>query len=286
MKRLSSVILILLAVTWPEIFGQQDTLQSDTLKFWNYTGMASLNFSQTSFSKNWQAGGQSSIAGLGLFNYTAKYAKNKSSWDNILDVKYGLTRLADDDTRKTDDNFEILSKYGYQAFEKWFYSAMLNFKTQMTDGKHESNRDSVISKLMAPGYILASLGMDYKEGDVFSLFISPVTGKITFVLDDTFSDEGRFGVEPGNKSRFELGALLKSILVKEIIKNVTLNSKFGMFYNYLEDPQIDIDWEVLVNMKVNQYISANLVTQLVYDKDQVDEVQFKEIIGIGLTCNF
>jgi hypothetical protein len=286
MKRLSIVILIAVAVSWSEITGQQDTLQPDTLKFWNFSGMASLNFSQTSFSKNWQAGGQSSIAGLGLLNYTAKYAKNKSSWDNILDVKYGLTRLADDDTRKTDDNFEILSKYGYKAFEKWYYSAMFDFKTQMTDGKHEANRDSVISKLMAPGYILAALGIDYKEGDVFSLFLSPVTGKITFVLDDTFSDEGRFGVDPGSKTRFELGALLKSIFVKEILKNVTVNSKLGLFYNYLDDPQIDVDWELLLNMKINQYISANVLTQLIYDKDQVDEVQFKEIFGIGLTYNF
>ena len=103
------------------------------------------------------------------------------------------------------------------AFAKWFYSAMLNFKTQMTNGKHETNRDSVISRFLAPAYILASL---------------------------------------------------------------------GMFYNYLEDPQIDVDWEVLVNMKVNKYISTNLVTQLIYDKDQVDEVQFKEIIGIGLTYKF
>jgi hypothetical protein len=179
-----------------------------------------------------------------------------------------------------------LSKFGYQAFEKWFYSAMFNFKTQMTDGKHETHRDSVISKCLAPAYILASLGMDYKEGDMFSLFLAPVTSKITLVFNNTFSDEGRFGVDPGKKARIELGALLKSILVKEIIKNVTLNSKLGMFYNYLDEPQVDIDWEVLVNMKINQFISTNLVTQLIYDKDQVDEVQFKEILGIGLTYKF
>jgi hypothetical protein len=286
MKRLSFIILIPVVVSWSVIFGQQDTVQPDTLKFWHYNGMASLNFSQTSFSKNWQAGGQSSLAGLGLFNISAKYAKDKSAWDNMLDIKYGLTKQGNEDIRKTDDNFEILSKYGYQAFEKWFYSAMFNFKTQMTDGKHETNRDSVISKFLAPAYILASLGMDYKEGDVFSLFLAPVTGKITLVFNDAFSDEGRFGVDPGNKARIELGALLKTMLAKEIIKNVTLNSKLGMFYNYLEEPQVDIDWEVLVNMKINQYISTNLVTQLLYDKDQVDEVQFKEIFGVGLTYKF
>ena len=286
MRHLSFIILFAIPVTLTEVSGQQDTVQSDTVKYWNFAGEASLNFSQTSFSKNWQAGGQSSIAGLGLFNASAKYAKNKSAWESSLDVKYGLTKQGDEDLRKTDDNFEILSKYGYQAAENWFYSAMFSFKTQMTDGKHESNRDSVISRLLAPGYILASLGMDYKQGDVFSLLLAPVTGKLTMVFDDTFSDEGRFGVDPGEKIRLEFGASIRSTFVKEILKNVTLNSKLGMFYNYLDDPQIDIDWEMLVNMKINQFLSTNVVAQLIYDKDQVDKVQFKEIIGIGLTYKF
>lgn len=286
MKRLFLVILPALSVMFFRVSGQQDTVMSDTVKYWNYSGLASLNFSQTSFSKNWQAGGQSSLAGLGLFNVSAKYAKNKSAWESGLDIKYGLTKQGSDDVRKTDDNFEILSKYGYQATENWFYSGMFSFKTQMTDGKDESNRDSVISRLMAPAYMQISLGMDYKQGDVFSLLLAPVTGKLTMVFDETFSDEGRFGVDPGKKARYEFGASIKSTFVKEIIKNVTVNSKLGMFYNYLEDPQVDVDWEMLVNMKINQFLSTNVVAQLIYDKDQVDEVQFKEIIGIGLTYKF
>ncbi len=286
MNRLLIITMFIFSIPLANVAGQQDTLQSDTLKYWNFTGLASLNFSQTSFSKNWQAGGQSSIAGLGLFNVTAKYAKNKSAWESVLDLKYGLTKQGSDDLRKTDDNFEFHSKYGYQAAEHWFYSVLFSFKTQMTDGKHESNRDSVISRFLAPAYLQASLGMDYKRGDVFSLLLAPAAVKVTLVVDDAFSEEGRFGVDPGKKARFEFGASVKSTLVKEILKNVTLNSKLGIFYNYLVDPQIDVDWEVLVNMKINQYLSTNVVAQLIYDKDQVDEVQFKEIIGIGLTYKF
>jgi hypothetical protein len=286
MRQIVIIILMVMPVSLSELYGQHDTAQSDTIKYWNFAGLASLNFSQTSFSKNWQAGGQSSLAGLGLFNVSAKYARNKSAWESVLDIKYGLTKQGNDDLRKTDDNFEILSKYGYQAAEKWFYSAMFSFQTQMTDGKHESNRDSVISRFLAPAYVLLSLGMDYKQGDVFSLVLSPVTGKITLVADDAFSDEGRFGVDPGKKARFEFGASVNSTLVKEVMKNVTLNSKISLFYNYLEEPQIDINWEMLLNMKINQFLSANLVAQLVYDKDQVDKIQFKEIFGIGLTYKF
>ncbi len=286
MKRLALIFLITLAVSWSNIFGQDDTLHSDTLKFWNFAGNASLNFSQTSFSKNWQAGGASSIAGLGIFNVSAKYARNKSAWESNLDIKYGLTKQSDENVRKTDDNFEMVSKYGYKAGKNWFYSAMLSFKTQMTEGTDDSNRDSVISKFLAPAYVFASVGMDYKQGDVFSLLLAPATGKVTLVFDDMFADEGRFGVNPGDKMRTEFGALVKSTFIKEIIKNVTLNSKLSMFYNYLEDPQVDIDMDILVKMKINKFLSTNIVAQLIYDKDQVDEVQFKEILGVGLTYEF
>ncbi|MFO7657436.1 MAG: DUF3078 domain-containing protein [Bacteroidales bacterium] len=288
MKHLTLFLLMALSFAFVDSYGQEDTTYADTVKYWTYSGMASINFSQTSFSENWQAGGESSVAGLGLFNLAAKYKKNKSAWDNVLDIKYGLTKQKSyKDPRKSDDNFEVLSKYGYEAFEHWYYSATLNFKTQMTNGYKDGNPDSaVISKALAPAYILLYLGMDYKPNDHFSLVLAPVAGKITIVNDDQLSNEGRFGVEPGEKARFEFGGLIKSTYTKEILKNVNLSSKLGMFFNYLDDPQLDIDWELMINMKISKFLSTNIVTQLVYDKDQVDEVQFKEMLGVGLTYTF
>ena len=286
MKKLLVLSMIMIQSCFYQVFAQQDTTQADTLRFWKISGMASLNFSQNSFSDNWQSGGESAVSGLGLFNISAKYRNNNSFWESVLDIKYGLTKLANQNIRKTDDHFEMMTKYGYKASEKWYYSIMLDFNTQMTNGYHETNPDSVISKFMAPAYLLTSVGMDYKPGNTFSLFLSPVTGKITFVLDDTFSDEGRFGVDKGKKVRFEFGASLSAGFDKEVFKNVSINSKLGLFYNYLDKPQLDVDWAVLINMKINQFLSSNLITRLIYDKDQIDQVQFKEILGVGLTYKF
>ena len=286
MKKFLVLSMIMIQSCFYQVFAQQDTTQADTLRFWKISGMASLNFSQNSFSDNWQSGGESAVSGLGLFNISAKYRNNNSFWESVLDIKYGLTKLANQNIRKTDDHFEMMTKYGYKASEKWYYSIMLDFNTQMTNGYHETNPDSVISKFMAPAYLLTSVGMDYKPGNTFSLFLSPVTGKITFVLDDTFSDEGRFGVDKGKKVRFEFGASLSAGFDKEVFKNVSINSKLGLFYNYLDKPQLDVDWAVLINMKINQFLSSNLITRLIYDKDQIDQVQFKEILGVGLTYKF
>jgi hypothetical protein len=78
---------------------------------------------------------------------------------------------------------------------------------------------------------------------------------------------------------------------------VTLKSTLGLFTNYLENPQnVDVDWKMSINMKINDYLSANLNTHLIYDDDiktSDDEgnprgakVQFKEVFGVGITYKF
>ena len=112
-----------------------------------------------------------------------------------------------------------------------------------------------ISNFMAPGYLNISLGMDYKPSDAFSLLLSPVTGKFTFVLDDDLSAAGSFGLDPGQKSRGELGGYVKMAFKKEVLKNVTLDTNIDLFSNYLDHPQyIDVNWNLLLNFKVNDFL--------------------------------
>jgi hypothetical protein len=150
---------------------------------------------------------------------------------------------------------------------------------------------------MAPAYTLISLGMDYKPGEAFSLMLSPLTSKTTLVLDDALSSRGAFGVEEDRKMRNELGAFMKIAFSQDIWENVTLHTKLDLFSNYLEDPQnIDVSWEMLITMKVNEYLSANLNTQLLYDdnihyfneagKDMGPRIQFKEVFGAGFSYKF
>ena len=116
------------------------------------------------------------------------------------------------------------------------------------------------------------------------------------VMDDTLSARGSFGVDPGDKTSIELGGSATIGVKKEIMKNVTLTSTLGLFSNYIENAKnIDVDWKVMINMKINDYLSANLNTHLIYDDDiaYIDEdgehgarVQFKEVFGVGLTYKF
>jgi hypothetical protein len=139
--------------------------------------------------------------------------------------------------------------------------------------------------------------MEYKKDDSFFIVLSPVTGKITMVANDSLSNAGSFGVEPGEGMRSEFGGLVKVGLKKDIMKNVNLTSTLDLFSNYFKDPQnIDVSWKALINMKINEYLSANISTHLVYDDDidwidpegisQGPKVQFKEILGVGFSYKF
>jgi len=273
----------------------------DTTKVWKKGGVASLNFSQVSLS-NWAAGGKSSASGTILINTFANYTKNRVSWDNTLDLGYGILKEEGDKYTKSDDKIDLNSKVGYKNRGQIYYTLLFNFRSQFTNGYNYPDRDNPISRFMSPGYFTLALGADYKPNDSFSLFVSPLTGKMTVVLDDDLSDAGAFGVDPGKKSREELGAFLKSQFKTEIMKNVSFQTKLDLFSNYLDKPgNIDVHWDVMINMKINDYLSANLMTNMIYDDDIkiqkdnnddgiVDEagprIQFKEVFSLGFNYKF
>jgi hypothetical protein len=280
------------------------TQTADTTAGWNYGGTINTTLSQVSLT-NWSAGGQNSISVNGLLSLFTRYKKGNMLWENYLDLAYGTVKQGNDkdsDWMKSDDKFDFTSKYGQKASKSWYYAGLVNLKTQMTAGYNYPNKENPISKFLAPGYLLGAIGMDYKPNDNFTAFLSPLTGKVTIVNDQTLADAGAFGVEPGEKIRSEFGGYARFFVKYEIMKNVSLQSKLDLFSNYLENPQnIDINWETLISLKVNKYISATIMTHLIYDDDidiVVEEatetspaklgprVQFKEVLGVGFSYKF
>ncbi len=274
--------------------------EAQDTSYWKKGGMASLSFSQTSLS-SWSGGGDNAISTNAQLNLFANYTKAKNAWDNTLNLEYGLLKQGDEGTRKSIDKIDFVTKYGHQASKRWYYSALLDFKTQFAKGynygKNEGDPDQKVSNFMAPAYLLLSLGMDYKPNEIFSAYLSPVTGKTTFVNDEDLSDAGAFGVDPGDKIRYEFGALAKLTLKKTVAKNVDLKSTLDLFTAYSESfGNIDVNWDLKIDMKVNKFLTASINTTLVYDDDvqYVDKegvnrgvkVQFKEVLGIGLSYKF
>lgn len=253
---------------------------------WKIGGMAQLNFSQVAFD-NWIAGGENSYSALGVFKIHADYLEGKTSWDNDLEFAYGSMMISDE-TKKTDDKFNLSSTYGYNAIGKWYYAANFTMKTQLFDGFDYSDplAKQKISSAFSPAEMLYSLGIQYKPNKSFSLLISPLTGKTMLVLDSELSDLGVFGVPAGETSETKLGLYLKLKYKKEVFKNVTLSTKFDLFGDYEDLNVWDVDWEVALAMKINNWLSANVLAHLIYNEDLSREIQFKEVFGLGLGVKF
>ncbi len=284
----------------------------DTIQGWKKGGSFMLNFSQVSLT-NWNAGGLNSFSLNGAANLYANYTKGKGQWENTLDLGYGILRQGRKDDvswLKTDDKIDLFSKFGRKASKSWFYSALFNFRTQSTPGFNYPDQ-TPISKFMAPGYTLLAVGMDYKPNKIFSAFIAPLTMKNTFVLDDSLAAARSFGLDPNETGqiRTELGGYVRLQLhlenadaKRKAFQNISFTSKLDLFSNYLYNPgNIDINWENLLQLKVNQYISASISTHLIYDDDiniplfdannvatgeSGPRVQFKEVLGIGFAYTF
>lgn len=301
------------------VFSSNLFAQADTSKFWTDGGFISIVFNQISLT-NWAKGGESSLSSTAFLNLFANYKKDGLQWDNSLDMAYGIQSGEELGLRKNEDKIDLNSKLGLNAFNEVFYTALLNLKTQFTYGYNYPNDSDVVSKFFAPGYLITSLGLDYKPIDYFSVYLSPATGRFIFVLDQKLADQGAYGVdkavydnngniiENGKMIKPEFGAYLKAIFKKDVIENVNLESKIALFNNYTDkDPgnrkNIDVDWETNIMMKINKFITANIILHLIYDenikipiyekingvKTKVGEgsrLQIKEVFGLGFSIKF
>jgi hypothetical protein len=159
----------------------------DSGKIWKTGGIFNLNLGQGSQS-NWAAGGDDfSFSVASYLGFYAFYKKDRYSWDNTLDFNYGLVNTTSLGTRKNDDRIDMLSKVGYGLTPKLNLAALLNFHSQFSKGYNYNSNGSkdLLSNFLAPGYVLLSLGLDYKPVDGLSIFMSPITSRWIIVNDDS-----------------------------------------------------------------------------------------------------
>lgn len=305
MKKLLFVLISLMLTS--SVFAQLDegeeqlrTESTDTIMGWKFGGKFNLDFSQAGFT-NWASGGINSLTGIVNLSMYLDYIQEKSHWMNLLEIGYGGQRIKKEYS-KTEDKIYLTSKYGYKAAKKWYYSGLLDFKTQMVPGYNSDDSSVKISNFMAPAYLFLSAGMDFVPNKNLSIFLSPITYKAIFVLDDELSAIGSFGLDPGQKVRSEMGAYVKFFFQHELFKNVNFLTYLDLFSNYLDKPQnIDVDWRVEIDLKVNKFLHASIRTHLIYDDNimfaydstgdgtldaEGPRVQFKEIIAVGLVFEF
>lgn len=288
----------------------------DTIN-WYRKNRIGFDISEVAFV-NWNAGGTNSITGLLNAEFIRNFKKKYTVWDNRLAARFGVNSQESVGIRKTDDILEFYSTFGYRkdTTSNWYTSANLSFKTQFADGYSYNDKEEKkkLSGLMAPAYLFLGVGTIYSHDfQKFTAYLSPLTLKSTFVLDQKLADLGSFGVTPaeydvdgnlikeGKQTRMELGVLLSSTFEKEIYKNIFFRNIMSFYTDYANDfGNVDVDWEFAFDFIVNDYIRAVFGSHLKYDDDikiteviegeeiQVSgaKVQWKQVLGIGVVYDF
>ena len=269
-----------------------DTLPS----LWRKGGVFGLNIAQGSLS-NWAAGGDNfSLSLNSIFNYYAFYKNGRKSWDNTIDFNLGYVRTTSLGSRKNDDKFDVLSKYGYALTPKLSLAGLFNFRTQFFKGyTYPDNVKTFSSAFLSPAYILLGAGLDYKPTKNLSIFFSPITFRWIIVKDDSLSAKGYYGVAPGKKSKSEIGAFMSINYLKDFTKNFSYKGRLDLFSNYKANPgNIDLYMTNLFSVKISRVIAATWSLDMIYDDDvklfgknnNSPAMQVKSLVGIGVLVKF
>ncbi|MEO8819434.1 MAG: DUF3078 domain-containing protein [Ginsengibacter sp.] len=267
----------------------------DSSKVWNTGGIFNFNMGQGSQS-NWAAGGDDFSFSLATYlGLHAFYKKGRYSWDNTLDFNYGVVNTTSAGTRKNDDRIDVLSKVGYALNPKLDVAGLLNFHSQFTSGYRYNSDGSknLLSNFLSPGYVLLSLGLNYKPAPGLAIFISPITSRWTIVRNDTLAP--KYGVTLGKNVKNEIGAFASITYLKNLSKSITYNGRLDLFSNYEHNPQnVDVMMNNMFTAKISKILSASLGLNFIYDDDvkqfgpnhDSPGLQFQSMLAVGLSVKF
>lgn len=268
---------------------------------WSYGAKFQVQTSQSYISPNWYNGGESNLSG---FAYAMGYCnfnnKKNVQWDNKAEWKIGVNSAGTDTLRKfrvNEDYLKAQSKLGIKAFNKFYYTAEVNFQAQLFN-TYKANTHIRTSGFLSPIRTNVSLGMDYKYKKMVSVFLSPVSYKLIFVNDTSYKNgvlpseniAHQVGITNGTRVLNQLGGLVRVNFKYDFIDAIGMEVKFSLFANYIGDTKgVEVDCEVIGNFKVNRFFSAMISVNPRYDSTVVlpngekPKLQFKELLTLGFS---
>lgn len=278
---------------------------------WKISGIVTFNASATGLV-NWAAGGNNNINMVAAGNVSFLYKNGPFAWDSNIDTDFGESYVDNSkhNWQKTNDKINIATKFGWEMAKSWYLTALGSFKTQYAYGYDYSKDElSPISQIMTPSYTDLSVGIDWKPSSIFTVYFSPIAGRITTATNDQLREK-YFGADYYNKFlvdgictrnyQAEFGASLKAGVNYDKIENFKIISTVTVFTPYSAKPHVDLDWDLSISYQFLKVLNVSLGTQLkYYDRvlfDKLDDagnvigqgprVQFKTILGLGIGYSF
>ena len=263
------------------------------IKNWITNFSTSVQFSQAYLSDNWYQGGNSNLNLLGHFVFNFKLNPVNHSnllFENTIQYKIGVNSAPQDSLRNyniNEDLFQINSKFGIKAANKWYYSASLQFKTQIFNN-FAVNTNDMKASFLSPGELNVGIGMTYSHTNKKKTFtmnasIAPVSYNLKICLEDKKMDSEALGIKKGKLISNQIGSNFETQFTWKITSYISLASRLYIFTNY---EYLQGDFENTFNFSINKYLSTQFHVHLRYDSSADSDSkwskwQFKEILSFG-----
>ena len=280
---------------------ENQTIQGETIapKYWTQAFQADLHFAQNEISGNWYKGGQSNLNLNGRLFYDATYAKDRVKWVNQFEYKVGIFTQTNPEQRKYqigEDIFSVISNFGVQATDNWFYTLDGMLRSQLLNNYSTDN--VLVTRTFAPLKVDLGLGMKYdvdlKEfrGDPFARFrftanLSPLSAQMIYTWADDI-DKARVGLQPDQKFLFRLGSTLRTNLIWDFTSYLYWESRFLYNTSY---SHVETEFENNIYYAFSRFFSLKLGINLRFDDSVIlDEpktfknlLQYNQIFSLGFT---
>lgn len=265
---------------------------------WLHTFNIALQLSQAYISPNWYQGGNSYLAFLGNFLWDVQL--NPAYYPNIMfqstvSYKLAINSTPDDEYHKysiSQDLFQYNLKTGYKAIHNWYYTFLMQFKTQFLHS-YPANSLTRSASFLSPGELNLGIGMTYSKENAnrtlrFSASISPVSYNLKTCIDSNV-DHATYGIAPDRKWVNEVGSNAEVNFYAEIWKNMTYTTRLFLFTDY---SSFLTDWENTFNFQFSKVFSTQLYAHFRYDTStnanlsKWKKCMLKEILSVGISYTF
>ena len=274
---------------------------------WSCTGVVGLNASATGLV-NWAAGGNNNVNGVAFGKVRLLYNENNLSWETNLNLEYGLSYIdqKNDPLQKSSDVIDFKTKFGWQFHKAWYLTAAAGFQSQFAYGRAYDGteaEDPIVSKFLSPSYTDISVGIDWKPNSIFSLYLSPVAGKITTAYVGDAVEKANPGLREQMQEKYGTWAYVKDSDKKEYTnckaelglnfkgsinytyKDLKIITSLGLFTPYAWDKtevldaegkfvgyrdnnrrfgNFDVDWDAAISYQFLKCLNVTLSTSLKY----------------------
>ena len=284
-----------ISVDKSEVKGAVDAVEVKKIHWLQqFDGM--IQFSQAYNSPNWYQGGNNNLNTIiqGVYNARLNQTFHPNLlFENTVQYKLGLNSAPDDSLRNysiSEDNFQINSKFGVKAAKRWYYSATLQFKTQLLNN-YRKNTNDLSAAFLSPGELNLGLGMTYEYSTPSGNFktnasIAPLSYNLKICTNDKI-DERQFGIKEGHTSVSQYGSNIDCRLEWKLAYNISFNSRLTAFTNY---EYLQGDWENTLSFSINRFLSTQIYVHLRYDSttgryedSKWHKWQLREVLSFGFS---